>query len=647
MKYIGLVIALFLISLKVSAQQFYVCNSNYNIQSVTITNGVCSSQNVNACTGVYLSIAMQGNNFYYSDGFGVLYKGNITNGIISNCSVVANLRAANNALTVDNNGVVYYVAGGTGLYKVNPANPVPVFLGTLPYSSGGDLTFYNNQLYMASGNAIIKVDMNNPAASTVYLPIPNATYGSLYGLVTVNVNNVYKVYAFGTLTNSTNLIELDMPNQAIVGITCTLPYIVYDAASIAEAGTVKTITVDQIAVTQQCDTYNQGKIQITCVPDTDRSTLTYTLNNTSNTTGLFTRLAPGRYAIKIASSNGATKDTTAIVPDYSLTKPVVQVTKTNPVCGNPSVIKFSSNNNMVTTIRTVSAQFPISHVFTGLPVGGYHFTALDQNGCIVDTLYVGLKLDACPVIKIDSIAIKQECSQLWKGNAQVYCTSHPDTYTYSVDQTITNTTGIFSNLSPGTHALNITSNFGFTKDTTFVVPDYSIINRPAVTYHVKNQLCDLPGQVALTINGVTDTTYKVKLSSGSKTFASGHVFTGLVAGKYNFSVFSRQGCFLDTLSVAVGHDLCKPVIFPNTFTPNNDGVNDVFKPTDDGNATNYFITIYDRFGAVVFTSSSIYPGWDGRYKGSSVSTGTYYWVITYTSIDGRKNTQSGSVTLLR
>jgi gliding motility-associated-like protein len=70
------------------------------------------------------------------------------------------------------------------------------------------------------------------------------------------------------------------------------------------------------------------------------------------------------------------------------------------------------------------------------------------------------------------------------------------------------------------------------------------------------------------------------------------------------------------------------IFIPSSFTPNQDGLNEVLKPiglhiTDD----HYLFVIYDRWGEVVFKTTNPEEGWDGKYKGSIVPNGS---VMTYT-----------------
>jgi gliding motility-associated-like protein len=86
----------------------------------------------------------------------------------------------------------------------------------------------------------------------------------------------------------------------------------------------------------------------------------------------------------------------------------------------------------------------------------------------------------------------------------------------------------------------------------------------------------------------------------------------------------------------------------NTFTPNNDGINDYFSVTMVGAAKFSSLKIYTRYGELVFQTSSPYIQWDGTYKGKPLNTGTYYWIVE--GINGYNNTkfvQGGEIMLIR
>lgn len=93
---------------------------------------------------------------------------------------------------------------------------------------------------------------------------------------------------------------------------------------------------------------------------------------------------------------------------------------------------------------------------------------------------------------------------------------------------------------------------------------------------------------------------------------------------------------------------CENVFFPNAFTPNNDGLNDVFKPTIYGALANYKLNIYNRFGQLIFQTSDPTKGWNGTLSGVSQPGDVYVWVCHYRWLSGKKpDEKSGTVVLIR
>lgn len=86
----------------------------------------------------------------------------------------------------------------------------------------------------------------------------------------------------------------------------------------------------------------------------------------------------------------------------------------------------------------------------------------------------------------------------------------------------------------------------------------------------------------------------------------------------------------------------------NTFTPNNDGINDAFFITITGYASFGSLTIYNRYGQTVFMNKSVNGYWDGNINGKPAGAGTYYWLFQGTdTYDYHMIYHSGFITLIR
>lgn len=117
--------------------------------------------------------------------------------------------------------------------------------------------------------------------------------------------------------------------------------------------------------------------------------------------------------------------------------------------------------------------------------------------------------------------------------------------------------------------------------------------------------------------------------------------------QYKVVVGDQGGCS-DSAYVRVSIFKTVPSIFmPTGFTPNRDGRNDVIMPITAGiKKLNYF-RIYNRWGQLVFTTSNIGEGWDGRLKGELQGSAVYAWMVSAEDYTGRTIFEKGTLTLIR
>ena len=105
------------------------------------------------------------------------------------------------------------------------------------------------------------------------------------------------------------------------------------------------------------------------------------------------------------------------------------------------------------------------------------------------------------------------------------------------------------------------------------------------------------------------------------------------------------GC-LGTSTQQLDPSACCSVLFPNAFTPNGDGKNDVFRPLFNGYHNFHSFRIVNRWGETIFESSNSLPAWDGTFNGVAQDIGTYYYYIQY-DCGGNTIEAKGDVTLIR
>ena len=86
----------------------------------------------------------------------------------------------------------------------------------------------------------------------------------------------------------------------------------------------------------------------------------------------------------------------------------------------------------------------------------------------------------------------------------------------------------------------------------------------------------------------------------------------------------------------------------NAFTPNGDGINDLWLVYDQYDCLkNVTVSVFNRYGNQVYESKDYRNNWDGRYKGKSLPDATYYAVLEFTLISGKKTIIKSDVSILR
>lgn len=116
---------------------------------------------------------------------------------------------------------------------------------------------------------------------------------------------------------------------------------------------------------------------------------------------------------------------------------------------------------------------------------------------------------------------------------------------------------------------------------------------------------------------------------------------------YIVKVFNAARCF-DTASVKVIVFKTNPYVFvPNAFTPNGDGLNDEIRPIAVGvKQINYF-RIFNRWGQLVFSTTTNGKGWDGKIGGIPQGSNVYVWMVGAVDYMGNPIFLKGTATLIR
>ncbi|HEY1872273.1 MAG TPA: gliding motility-associated C-terminal domain-containing protein [Chitinophagaceae bacterium] len=156
------------------------------------------------------------------------------------------------------------------------------------------------------------------------------------------------------------------------------------------------------------------------------------------------------------------------------------------------------------------------------------------------------------------------------------------------------------------------------------------------------------------INSLTKCNYQDANLTSLSDFASYKWSNGFVTksikvsnpGSYWLKVTDGNGCTgMDSTTVI--DNICPVYLYvPNAFTPNNDGLNDIFKPKFAGPLSGFQFFVYNRWGQMLFSSYDPSSGWDGTMQGIKQPAGVYVWICSYI-LNGHPHSEKGTVVLIR
>jgi gliding motility-associated-like protein len=220
---------------------------------------------------------------------------------------------------------------------------------------------------------------------------------------------------------------------------------------------------------------------------------------------------------------------------------------------------------------------------------------------------------------------------LWDfGNGQISTLRNPPPAVYS---------------SPGTYRMKLSVSSEQCPSPLYTVQQIINVDEPAraMRYPVNYAVVNLPLSLRARPIGVdviwSPPIHLDNASSYTPVFVSG------IEQLYTITLKTLSGCVtVDTQLVKINKSI---VIFvPNSFTPNNDGLNDILRPFMIGIKELSYFKIFNRWGQLIYQTSKLQDGWDGRLKGVPLGTQTLVWMLEGIGADNKKYQAKGTTILL-
>lgn len=354
-------------------------------------------------------------------------------------------------------------------------------------------------------------------------------------------------------------------------------------------------------------------------------------SNENNPEHIFSSAGLYNVSLTLTSANGVVS---TITKEILILK--VSVLITNPVSC------FGSNDAVLTVIVSgggTNAGYSYlwntnppqsTQTITGLGAGDFIVTATLGNACPAYGYASLIKPDS---LIVKPVVVPQRCLV---NNGSILSNVTGGTFPYNYLWNTGQSTSAISNLPAGTYTLQVTDSRNCSVSVTGL--NVTHIDVPvSVTLGPDILIC--AGETAI-LNPGSFATY---LWQDNSVLPS---YTATETSEYTVRIADENGC-TGQASVHVTAN-CSDIYFPNSFTPNGDALNDYFRPIGDnlGFAEHFELSIYNRYGKLIFHSTKVDEGWDGKLNGKMQENNSFVWVAAYT-LKGKQHNRKGTLLLLK
>ena len=351
-------------------------------------------------------------------------------------------------------------------------------------------------------------------------------------------------------------------------------------------------------------------------------------------------LLPGNYSVTVTDGDGCIKTASMSVGNFT---PVITFMDSvvHATCSqsNGAIYIVGLNGGTAPYTYNWSGGQTTSSI-TNLAPGAYTVGILDKNNCPVSKIYSVQNFTYLP---LQQEQINDKCDQ-HNGSATVTVLggTAPLSYTWSNGQSGSIATG----LSLGNYNVIIEDAIGCRNTAAFIITNSVDIFNGSFELTPRNPTVNQNFEITLHPTSLWNLDF-AGLSSGETLRDTTNVLHYSEYGWYyvNYFLVSNNGC-----KVTVKYDFFltdfMTLYFPNTFTPNADGINDIYQAS--GTLVKEFsMQIYDRWGEKLFSTDDLYKGWNGTYKGAPCKEDAYIYKALAKDYFGKAYNYVGHINLVR
>lgn len=428
--------------------------------------------------------------------------------------------------------------------------------------------------------------------------------------------------------------------------------ITYTLTGACAAVDTETIVVESTSISDTivtdllCAGICNGQIVINSTGATQFSVNGGTTFQASNT---FSNLCSGTYNIVIETATAGCQATTTatIQTPITLTLPTSFVDEScfGSCDGSVIVAPQGGTSPYDYVWSNGAANSPTNN---NLCLGTYNVTVTDDNGC---TGTASITVSSPPQVVISGIVTTDEtCAGNCDGSITI---NSPSSIQFSIDNGATfSASNVFLGICQGVHQVitidaNGCQNTGVaTVGVSSIMPVANFTFGPQPTDYYNSEITFLN----LSSNANSYNWDFGTFGTSSQFNPSPILYPDSIPGNYTVCLIAvSSGNCSDTICANVIIDDVFILYVPNSFTPDNDGINDSFFPVISGmDPASYQLMIFNRWGEIIFESTQPGGAWEGREKGLDCKVDTYVWKLVVKDPQlGKKRFFYGHVNLVR
>lgn len=630
-----------------------VCSGN-SVQ-LTASGGVTytwsPAAGLSATTGATVSASPAVQTTYtvsVTDGGGCSGTASVTVNVGSNLTISVSPLSA----SICPGSSVQLDASGAINFTWSPATGLSATTGATVFAGPASTTTYSvtgTDASGCSGSTTVTVTISNNLSATI--TATDETCGQSNGTATVtpagNCSTGY-TYLWNTVPVQTGQTATVLPAGTYsVTVTC-------GGCSTAASVTVNNNPGPSAAVTSLTDAacgFSNGSATIT--PSGGTLPYTYAWSN-GQTSANLQNVSAGTYTVTVQDAFGCQAFNTVNItsqPGPSIT--IISTTDAScfqanggasiNVTGGTSPYTYSWNSSPVQTTQNLS----------NVPDGNYTVIVSDLGGCSATT---SINISQTGGLILTSLSTDEDCG-LMNGSVTVIASQGTGTYNYNWNTSPPQSSSTVTGLGAGTYIVTVTDGICTATTSVTVQSDPG----PSAGFTAHPSIISVGGEVNFSDNSSGNVVSWLwdfgDGSSPDNTQSPDHDYSNIGTFIVTLIITDANGCtdtYIDTIEV---HDIFTFYI-SNSFSPNDDGLNDVFAPKGISvDPDNYDMAVFDRWGNCIFHSTTWNDaknegeGWNGTVNNegnveTDILMDVYVYRIRCKDLNGVKHQYIGRITLL-